>query len=216
MKISKAVIISLPNSKRRHHVTQFVATWSLPFPVEIFNAVPKDECCSEIISVRGFTSRVDNSRMLEVEKRTLTPGEIGCMLSHYFVWKDVEGPTLILEDDFVFEYDSKTISNILSKVPEDFDICYFQQDINYLIVENINELFFKTFPNSGTFGYLINPKFSKKMVETFCLNRQADDYIGEFIMNQAPDTKIIASFLPFIKCGDFESEIGLRDHESFH
>jgi len=216
MKISKAVIISLPNSKRRAHVTQVVASWSLPFPVEIFNAVPKDECSSEIISVRGFTSRVDNSRMLQVEKRTLTTGEIGCMLSHYFVWKDVEGPTLILEDDFVFEYDSNTISNILSQVPEDFDICYFQQGINYLIVEKINTLYFKTLPNICAFGYLISPKFSKKMVETFRLNRQADDYIAEFIMNQAPETKIIASFLPFIKCGDFESEIGLRERESFH
>jgi len=216
MKISKAVIISLPNSKRRAHVTQFVATWSLPFPVEIFNAVPKDECCSEIISVRGFTSRVDNSRMLEVEKRTLTSGEVGCMLSHYFVWKDVDGPTLILEDYVVFEYDSNTISNILSKVPEDFDICYFQQGINYLIVEKINTLYFKTLPNICAFGYLISSKFSKKMVETFRLNRQADDYIAEFIMNQAPETKIIASFLPFIKCGDFESEIGLRERESFH
>ena len=216
MKISKAVIISLPNSKRRAHVEQVVASWSLPFPVQIFNAVPKDECCSEIISVRGFTSRIDNSRMLQVEKRTLTHGEIGCMLSHYFVWKDVEGPTLILEDDFVFEYDSNTISNILSQVPEDFDICYFQQGVNYLIVEKINEFYFKTAPNICTFGYLISPKFSKKMVDTFRLNRQADDYIAEFIMNQEPETKIIASFLPFIKCGDFESEIGLRHCESFH
>lgn len=104
----------------------------------------------------------------------------------------------------------------MSQVPEDFDICYFQQGINYLIVEKINELYFKTFPNICAFGYLINPKFSKKMVETFRLNRQADDYIAEFIMNQAPETKIILSFLPFIKCGDFESEIGLRDRESFH
>lgn len=64
--------------------------------------------------------------MLEVEHRILAPGEIGCMLSHYLVWKDAAnstGPVLILEDDFVFEYDSNTISNILEYLPE-FDMLF--------------------------------------------------------------------------------------------
>lgn len=210
MKISKAVIISLKFSKRRHRIEKIVESWNLPFPVEIFDAIPKSECFSDTYTLQGKTFRVDNSRMLEVENRTLLPGEIGCMLSHYLVWVDAANstePVLILEDDFVFQYDSKTITNILEYLPT-FDICYFQQDVNYIIVEKVNELYFKTFPNTGAFGYLITPEFSAKLVNTFQLNRQADDYIAEFIMNKAPETKILASFMPFIKAVDGgESEI---------
>lgn len=81
-------------------------------------------------------------------------------------------------------------------------ICYFQQGIGYIIVEKVNELYFKTFPNTCAFGYLVSPEFSDKLVKTFQLNRQADDYIAEFIMNKEPETKILASFIPFIKTVD--------------
>lgn len=53
MKISKAVIISLKLSKRQPRIEKIVESWNLPFSVEIFDGIPKSECCSDTIALQG-------------------------------------------------------------------------------------------------------------------------------------------------------------------
>ena len=218
-KVSKAFIISLKDSVRRKHVKNEVNTWGLSFPVEIFNAVSKKNInmIEQIIKLEnGDEIRIDHSRILAVENRLLTPGEIGCMLSHYSVWKKIAedeniDAALILEDDFQFNLDAKEMMELFEAIPDDMDICYYQMGVDYKVRKKVSEYYFYTFPSIMTFGYVISKSFAKRLVATFKLNRQSDDYIAEYIMNVEPNTNILCCFRSFIgiRVG-LESEIGER------
>jgi GR25 family glycosyltransferase involved in LPS biosynthesis len=218
-KVSKAFIISLKDSRRRVHVENEVNTWGLVFPVEIFNAVSKKNInmIEQIIKLENDEEfRIDHSRILATEKRLLTPGEIGCMLSHYSVWKKIAddeniAAALILEDDFQFNLGAKEMMELFDAIPDDADICYYQMGVEYKIRKQVSEHYFYTFPSIMTFGYVISKSFAKRLVATFKLNRQSDDYIAEYIMNVDPATNILCCFRPFISIrAGLESEIGYR------
>ena len=218
--MSKAFIISLKDSPRRSHVETHIHNWTLPFPVEIIEAIPKKnitiiESAVKLESGEIFT--IDQSRILYVEKRLLTSGEIACALSHYSTWKKIVNDdtithALILEDDFIFTLPSNDIAHIISALPSDFDICYYQGYSSYFMVNKISELYYNTFPSTGAYGYIISRRFAKRLVDTFKLNRQVDEYIAEYIMNVEPNTKILSCFYPFVGySANFTSEIGYNE-----
>jgi GR25 family glycosyltransferase involved in LPS biosynthesis len=215
--MSKAFIISLKDSPRRQHVETHIHNWTLPFPVEISEAIPKKKINiieSTVKLETGEIFTVDNSRMLYIEKRLLTPGDIACVLSHYLTWKKVVNDdtithALILEDDFIFTLPYSNIAHIISALPSDFDICYYQAYSSYFMVNKISDLYYNTFPSTGAYGYIISRRFAKKLVDTFKLNRQTDEYIAEYIMNIEPNTKILSCFYPFVGySSNFTSEVG--------
>ena len=215
--MSKAFIISLKDSPRRQHVETHIHNWTLPFPVEISEAIPKKKINiieSTVKLETGEIFTVDNSRMLYIEKRLLTPGDIACVLSHYLTWKKVVNDdtithALILEDDFIFTLPSSNIADIISALPSDFDICYYQAYSSYFMVNKISDLYYNTFPSTGAYGYIISRRFAKQLVDTFKLNRQTDEYIAEYIMNIEPHTKILSCFYPFVGySSNFISEVG--------
>jgi len=216
MKVSKAFIISLPLSARRQNIEKQVREWQLPFPVEVFDAISKNNVTDQIITLEtGEQFIVDQSRILAIEKRLLSSGEIGCMLSHYSIWKkiaddDTIQAALILEDDFTFQLEAKEMIALFDLLPNDFDICYYQQGVQYIIKSKISDFYFDTYPSICTYGYVISKTFAKRLVDTFKLNRQSDDYIAEYIMNIEPTTKIISCYYPFVGVLETMSEIGER------
>ena len=66
--------------------------------------------------------------------RDLTPGEVGCCLSHIQVWKTAVEQNLkrvlICEDDIVWRPDANDIADqFMSEVPADWDIIHFHSHI---------------------------------------------------------------------------------------
>jgi glycosyl transferase family 25 len=66
--------------------------------------------------------------------RDLTPGEVGCCLSHINVWKMALEQDfkriLICEDDIVWRPDAHEIADLfMSEVPDDWDIVHFHSHI---------------------------------------------------------------------------------------
>jgi GR25 family glycosyltransferase involved in LPS biosynthesis/mannosyltransferase OCH1-like enzyme len=118
----------------------------------------------------------------------LTPGAVGCILSHREVWKKVgqmKGPVLVLEDDvtFVENFYSK-LRNALVELPSDFGILYLadlvgsaQTKLTYVnyrgkYTDKITGEYW------GTYGYVITPSAAQVLYdEIFPLDRQADSYI---------------------------------------
>ncbi len=114
--------------------------------------------------------------------RYLTVGELGCSLSHYWLWSDAykekRGITLHLEEDFIMndwpnelEWDS---------LPEDWDLVFLgRKRLNGFEDEVINDHINKPGYSNGAHAYLLSPKGQEKLANSNFL-----DYIvpvDEFI-----------------------------------
>lgn len=69
-----------------------------------------------------------NSLLKLIDKQPIVLGEIGCKLSHYDLWKQIEKPTMILEDDIMIHEDTfsqlKSIFEKMKDIQIDWDILY--------------------------------------------------------------------------------------------
>jgi len=115
---------------------------------------------------------------------SLTMGGIGCAISHYEVIKNIseqdnENIYIILEDDVNFKEKENLISNIqtvLKNAPNNWDIIY----IGYGPISDeyknkkINENFYETNRIHGTFGYIVNKKGARKILNIFPIKYQID------------------------------------------
>jgi len=114
--------------------------------------------------------------------RFITIGELGCSLSHYWLWNDAykeeRGITLHLEEDFIMndwpnelEWDS---------LPEDWDLVFLgRKKIDGYIDEDVNEHIIKPGYSHGAHAYLLSPKGQERLANSNFL-----DYIvpvDEFI-----------------------------------
>jgi hypothetical protein len=116
-------------------------------------------------------------------EKWVQPGELGCSLSHYWVWKNAleeqRGNTLILEEDFYFlnwpsqeEWDS---------VPDDWDVIFLgRQRRSKDGDEEINEHVCRVGYSAQTHGYLVSPKGQQKLLDAG-LNENIIP-VDEFIM----------------------------------
>ncbi|RWS13354.1 glycosyltransferase 25 family member-like protein [Dinothrombium tinctorium] len=107
-------------------------------------------------------------------KRPMTFGEIGCFLSHYFIWEDIVkrnlSKAIIFEDDVLFEHKfkermKKTVSAL--EFHEDVDFLYIgrkrQGDAKdeYLVAKG----FVKPTYSYWTLGYLITQRGAQKLLD---------------------------------------------------
>ena len=64
--------------------------------------------------------------------RDVTPGELGCAISHHKIWKHANENNfkniLILEDDFFVR--ARMTLNVLSKLPKNYDLFYLGRNPN--------------------------------------------------------------------------------------
>ncbi|XP_039286759.1 glycosyltransferase 25 family member isoform X2 [Nilaparvata lugens] len=110
-------------------------------------------------------------------KRPMKRGEIGCFLSHYYIWKEIlEDDSLdkviVLEDDVRFEpFFRQKMDSILSEL-EKFEIPW---DLVYLGRKRLQEAEESTFPGSQylvypnysywTLGYMLSKSGAKKLMD---------------------------------------------------
>lgn len=127
-------------------------------------------------------NEIDNIHNICKKKKlqTLKPGQIGCSLSHYNIWKkkNIDKYLLILEDDITININIiNKLYNIFPELPDDWDILligwrpFFKSDkrrLKYIHKYNKNISISKhidktILPFHGTHGYIVNNNFIKKM-----------------------------------------------------
>jgi GR25 family glycosyltransferase involved in LPS biosynthesis len=119
-------------------------------------------------------------------------GEVGCALSHYNIWKEIENDTLVLEDDIKF--DSNFIDGLalvyrhILDIKLDYDVVFIGYHLNKDVmnsitiqdIQNNKEIIVsmaeiskhKTtehmfgYHGGGTFGYIISQKGAKKLLKS--------------------------------------------------
>jgi GR25 family glycosyltransferase involved in LPS biosynthesis len=149
-----------------------------------------DKIPSNIVTKKGISDAKNKHQRLYVP---LTPGGIGCALSHRSVWQRIVDENLscalILEDDIHIkkEFHPKINKYINSTklFDKDFDIIflgYHPSTIKYIIREpTINDVFVKSWRVYGLFGYVVSKKGAEKLLTLFPINQQIDTEISDAI-----------------------------------
>uniref|UniRef100_A0A3P9M7U0 Cerebral endothelial cell adhesion molecule n=1 Tax=Oryzias latipes TaxID=8090 RepID=A0A3P9M7U0_ORYLA len=119
--------------------------------------------------------------------RTLTKGEVGCFLSHYYIWKEVRGhSSLILEDDVRFQANFKRrVLRLMEEVEQvelDWDIIYLgRKQVNpgkEEAVENIRNLVMADYSH-WTLLYAISQQGAQKLLNAEPLSKMLP--VDEFL-----------------------------------
>ena len=123
------------------------------------------------------------------------PGELGCFLSHLFIWKKIiseKENAIIYEDDCIFNNDFSTkISLVLNEIPDNFNIIWLggTKEVNHSSNEDVkitnNISIKKNQTTLGTFAYIISFQCAKLLVNyaynTFKGNLGVDFFMDEFL-----------------------------------
>ncbi|XP_035039806.1 procollagen galactosyltransferase 2 [Hippoglossus stenolepis] len=122
--------------------------------------------------------------------RTLTKGEVGCFLSHYFIWKEMVDEqmdkALVLEDDVRFQANFKRrvlrLLEELKQVELDWDIIYFgRKQVNpgsEKEVENVHNLVYAGY-SYWTLSYAISLQGAQKLINAEPLSKMLP--VDEFL-----------------------------------
>ena len=105
----------------------------------------------------------------------MTFGGAGLILTTLELWKTIDKPTLIIEDDVIFDtnFDVK-LYELCLQLPDDWDILYLGYSL-YPKINQISKNLWKADKVYGTFGYIIHPKYIKKILDNILpFNYQLD------------------------------------------
>jgi collagen beta-1,O-galactosyltransferase len=133
-------------------------------------------------------SSKDRLNLLEKNKyrklhAELSPGAIGCYLSHYNIWKDIVHNkyvnTLILEDDANIPSDfTNKYNNYIKDAPEDWDMIFLGYINNKS--SSVNEKYIKLKKLYRTHAYIINQKGAQKLIDLMIpINYQIDSQLSD-------------------------------------
>lgn len=159
-----------------------------------------DDISKNIITSEGITAAKNKTNM---EGISLTPGAIGCAMSHRNIWLRIKNDpnidnALILEDDI--DLDKNFISKLIDyqNITIPYDILflgYHPATIKY--IQNKSNIAKKVY---GLFGYIVTKKGANKLLKIFPITRQIDtelsESFGKFNINViilGPDQRIITS-----------------------
>ena len=140
----------------------------------------------------------------------MTSGGAGLILSTLELWKQVNSPTLVIEDDIVFEkgFDNK-LKDILNELPEDWDILYLGYYHDPRIIQ-VSPNIWSAERVYGMYGYIINNKYINKILAgIYPFTFQIDTEINNFNKN----SKTYIVYPPIIHHPNlFNTHIQIFDH----
>ena len=128
------------------------------------------------------------SKVNRLQGYELTPGEVGCYLSHIKAWDsclDRQKITLVFEDDFVLSPRFEAVLGDLMEISPEWDLVrlsgiYKTEDQvlthrdSYNLVQNLGE-------PCGTAAYLLNPRAAQTLLEnTSDIYEPVDHYLEHF------------------------------------
>jgi GR25 family glycosyltransferase involved in LPS biosynthesis len=158
--------------------------------------------------------------------KILSPGEIGCAISHLKCYDKIDQHSLIIEDDaYINNWDMffKTIRNL----PETFDICYMQNEATWwppVYDTPINEVICKTKGSVNlTIGYILTQRGKKALEYLQNIYKQRLNITGKFLclpsddlISHASRANLLYEISPYIRpisSQHLESHIGIVDTE---
>ena len=173
-------VISLERSTERRmrveeQLNKTSITWSFLNAVDGYAlpVMPESYKSSKVQSLQGYE---------------LTPGEVGCYLSHIKAWQsclDRQKITLVFEDDFVLSPRFEAVLGDLMEISPEWDLVrlsgiYKTEDRvlthrdSYNLVQNLGE-------PCGTAAYLLNPRAAQTLLEnTSDIYEPVDHYLEHF------------------------------------
>jgi GR25 family glycosyltransferase involved in LPS biosynthesis len=169
---------------RKKHVENEINKINFNGPIERINAAYGKNLDLSLIPSNLFTqdavkSTTDKTQLYNTS--TMTKGGMGVALSHKWIYEKTltgeEDYVLILEDDITVVNDFMKKLNEILKVMPKYDILYIGYHNKVDKVAPFNEN--SDIPQQiwGLFGYIINKKAAKKLLEVFPLTKQIDTEI---------------------------------------
>jgi len=187
----KIYYINLEHRKdRREHVENEIKKINFNGPIERVNAAFGKNLDLSLIPSNLFTKDAIKSTTNKADitnTKTMTKGGMGVALSQKWVYEKIlcgdEDYALILEDDITIPDNFiDKLQKTLSKV-DYFDMLWLGYHIKYdLKTGKNNEL---DIPNKiyGLFGYIINKKAAKAIIEIYPITQQIDSEIPKTFSN---------------------------------
>uniref|UniRef100_A0A8C5MHE2 procollagen galactosyltransferase n=1 Tax=Leptobrachium leishanense TaxID=445787 RepID=A0A8C5MHE2_9ANUR len=183
--------VFLINLKRRQdrRVRMLRSLYELEIQAKVFDAV--DGKALNASQLKAMNINVIPGYHDPYSGRNLTRGEIGCFLSHYYVWKEVMerglDKSLVIEDDVRFELQFKNrLMKLMSDIEEtrlDWDLIYIgrkrmQVERPEKAVPNVMYLVEADY-SYWTLGYAISRQGARKLIaaEPFSKMLPVDEYL---------------------------------------
>jgi GR25 family glycosyltransferase involved in LPS biosynthesis len=127
-------------------------------------------------------------------KLKLSNSEIGCALSHFFVWEKMLtnniNKALIVEDDIKPSQKLKDYDKYISKMPQDWDIIYVSF-INTGPKKYINKNIYIPSCGFSASGYIINLKGIKKIMKEIPIRGPLDLFLLELFRKKIINVYVI-------------------------
>ena len=182
----------------------------LNWQFEIIPAV--DGRCLSAEDLRYYSAQ----EALKFVSRELSPGEIGCALSHARIWERIVAvniqEALIFEDDIEIKSELMGVLERRDAFPEDWELINFRTDVKKLpfgppVYAQYHACRFKAYANR-TAAYLINIKGAKKLLDhVYPIRLAADGLTGRTHISNLisygvyPDLVELAKFPSMISDG---------------
>ena len=201
--IEKIYVINL--ERRTDRLEKFIKKTKYLPKFEIFKAIDGQELkYDNSYNLLYFGNKILKNNLIKKIKE-LKIGEIGCFLSHYFIWKKIiqfDKPCLIFEDDANICHDFTNKLNIILEkgIPENFDILwigirqhYIQNKIyNQTIKPNKEKLINNHFYNyldknndpNYPYCYIISPNCCRKLCYDFEKSEKKFPAVDHFICSK--------------------------------
>jgi len=202
MKINKTYIINLERRPdRKISILKRIKKFNLELNEKIYKAVDGYDINENYL-------HNNNIKLLNIWKEPykgtiMSLGEIGCALSHYFIWKDIVDKShkgaLIIEDDANFSNNFKTVLDEII-LPDNYDILYLGRQLfkKHKYEINISNYIYKPIFSFWAIGYYITYNGAKKLLNSGYLQNliPVDEFLP--IMYNEPNSRFKNDNIPKI------------------
>ena len=168
MKIDIVYVINLKkDTEKLKRIKNRLTKANLLKKTTVFEAIYGKELDNQFYKENNIT--IYNDWRDPNSSRPITKGEIGCALSHYFIWEKIvlekQDNVLIIEDDADFE---PILEHQLDKidVPKDYDLLYLGRKNFNDNEEKINDNIVKPNFSYWTVAYMLSYIGAKKLIES--------------------------------------------------
>eukprot|EP01116_Phalansterium_solitarium_P020003 TRINITY_DN5773_c0_g1_i1.p1 TRINITY_DN5773_c0_g1~~TRINITY_DN5773_c0_g1_i1.p1 ORF type:complete len:424 (+),score=86.32 TRINITY_DN5773_c0_g1_i1:307-1578(+) len=118
-------------------------------------------------------------------RKKLKPGEFGCALSHFMLWRRCVAENMplvfIMEDDVSFKLPDDKIREILSHLPDPatFDIAYFADRAftRFAKIPGTADFYSVTNPEWGTYGYALSQRACRNFTTNYLMYEPIDEFL---------------------------------------
>ena len=173
MQSFQSEVISLKSRQDRKKL--FKETNNKFIEYSFFDAINGYDINYDWIVERGFD--IDKNWRDPEFKTPILKGEVGCFLSHYYLWEkclNENKPIIILEDDAIVK--KEIPFNQLDNLINDYDLIYFDWREQSQVIK-INDYLSRPIYPYCTHGYLITPSAAKELIRNKKNIIPVDEYI---------------------------------------